>query len=178
MNMVTKVKTVALSESEAGMLQTLLVSEEKDYRRLLRLAVRQNRYLRRQDLARLEFNAGEWRRYLPAAETSRSRREGYLLELGERYGIDKQDLRMSALARSTRGTHGLALRQCLRAWEGTTGELVRQNSLNGLLARFCLDLVEDEAGLFYRGMHGPGDGYEASGGKAKGSTTGVIIRQA
>jgi len=83
---------------------------------LLRLSVRQNRYLRKQDLARLEANAAEWRRYMPSAETARTSRETYLKRLGEQHAIERSGLSMSRLARFTRGDHGRALRLCLRTW--------------------------------------------------------------
>ena len=103
-----------LAPPEARSLQDLLATEETAYRRLLRLSVRQNRYLRKQDLARLEANAAEWRRYMPSAETARTSRETYLKRLGEQHAIERSGLSMSRLARFTRGDHGRALRLCLR----------------------------------------------------------------
>jgi len=63
----SKGKTTALAPDESRELQVRLEAEEAAYRRLLRLAVRQNRYLRRQDLDRLGNNAGDWGRHRPAA---------------------------------------------------------------------------------------------------------------
>jgi hypothetical protein len=167
-----------LAPAEARSLQALLATEETAYRRLLRLAVRQNRYLRRQDLARLEANADEWRRHLPGAESARALRERYLEQLGDDRGIERGALSMSGLARGTGGDHGRELRCRLRAWEETTGELMRQNSLNGMLARFCLGLVDEEAAILCRGMTGKDGCYDASGGERKGACAGVIVRQA
>lgn len=171
-------KTPGLAPEEARSLQALLTEEETAYRRLLRLAVRQNRYLRRQDLDRLESNAAEWRRHLPHAEAVRNARESYLMKIGTRYDIDREALSMSGLARSTAGTHGRDLRTHLRAWEDTTGELMRQNSLNGMLARFCLGLVDEETSILCRGLTGRDGCYDAKGGERKGACAGVIVRQA
>ncbi|MBU0743691.1 flagellar protein FlgN [bacterium] len=171
-------KPPGLEPAEASSLQALLAEEEGAYRRLLRLAVRQNRYLRQQDLVRLEANAAEWRRFLPRAETARASRESYLVGLGERHDIGRSWLSMSRLARNTRGDHGRDLRDGLRVWEETTGELMRQNSLNGMLARFCLGLVDEETAILCRGMTGRDGCYDARGGERKGACAGVIIRKA
>ncbi len=170
--------TPGLAAAEARSLQALLDEERTAYRRLLRLAVRQNRYLRRQDLARLEANAKEWRRHLPQAESARAMRESYLVQLGDNRGINRGELSMSRLARGTGGPHGRDLRRGLRGWEETTAELMRQNSLNGMLARFCLGLVDEEASILCRGMSGKDGCYDAHGGESKGACAGVIVRQA
>lgn len=167
-----------LAAAEARSLQALLDGEETAYRRLLRLAMRQNRYLRRQDLARLEANAADWRRHLPQAESARAMRESYLMQLGDNRGIARAELSMSRLARGTVGPYGRDLRRGLRRWEETTGELMRQNSLNGMLARFCLGLVDEEAAILCRGMSGKDGCYDAQGGERKGTCAGVIVRQA
>jgi len=167
-----------LAAAEARSLHGLLDEEESAYRRLLRLAVRQNHYLRRQDLVRLEANAADWRRHLPQAESARAMRESYLMQLGDNRGIDRTELSMSRLARSTGGAHGSDLRRGLCNWEETTGELMRQNSLNGMLARFCLGLVDEEAAILCRGMSGKDGCYDAQGGERKGTCAGVIVRQA
>jgi len=111
-------------------------------------------------------------------ESAREARESYLIELGDRHGILRDDLSMSRLARAATGEHGRALREGLRAWEATTAELMRQNSLNGMLARFCLGLVDEEADILCRGMSGRDGCYDARGGERRGTCAGVIVRQA
>lgn len=167
-----------LAAAEARSLLALLGDEREAYRRLLRLAVRQNRYLRRQDLARLEANADEWRRHMPQAESARALRESYLIQLGDNRGLSRGELSMSRLARQTGGAHGRDLRRGLRGWEETTAELMRQNSLNGMLARFCLGLVDEEASVLCRGMSGKDGCYDSRGGERRGTPAGVIVRQA
>ncbi len=170
--------TAALAHEEANGLLARLEVEEIAYAELLQLALNQNRYLRLQDVANLETNAEQWRERMPAAEAARKDRETFLLDLGKRHGIAPDKLRMSSLARSTRGVTGRELRQCLRTWELTTGDLMRQNSLNGMLARFCLGLVDEEANILCRGMTGNDGCYNATGGEHKGACVGVIQRQA
>ncbi|MBC8426781.1 flagellar export chaperone FlgN [bacterium] len=176
--MKTVMKTAALAKDEASRLRSLLVAEEDAYAGLLQLALAQNSCLRGQDVAGLEANAGDWRDRMPAAEVARTARETYLLELGERHHIGREHLRMSRLARSTGGETGRDLRHSLRSWERTTGELMRQNSLNGMLARFCLGLVDEEANILCNGMTGNDGCYDAQGGERKGACAGVIVRQA
>ena len=60
-----------LTPAEARSAGRCFRDEADAYRRLLRLAVRQNRYMRRNDVARLEANAREWRRYLPEAQAAK-----------------------------------------------------------------------------------------------------------
>ncbi len=176
--MKTAINTAALAKDEASKLRGLLRTEEEAYAELLQLAQAQSFCLRGQDVAGLETNAGDWHDSLPAAEVARTARETYLLELGERHDIARENLRMSRLARSTGGESGRELRRRLRSWENTTGELMRQNSLNGMLARFCLGLVDEEANILCNGMTGNNGCYDAQGGERKGACAGVIVRQA
>ncbi|MBK9303253.1 MAG: flagellar export chaperone FlgN [bacterium] len=163
---------------ECERLTGLLAGEDRENRRLLRLAVRQNRYMRRQDVPRLEFNAREWGRYLPAAREARTRRERFLLEIGGRLGIPRDELRMTRLSRRAEGRAGEELRRVLGAWERTATELVRQNSLNGVLARFCLDLVAGESAVFRRGVAGQDPCYDDRGHRPAGGMANVLERQA
>jgi len=176
--MKTVLNTAVLAKNEARRLRHLLRAEEDAYAELLQLARAQNTCLRGQDVAGLEANAGDWRKRMPAAEVARTARETFLLELGDRHDIDHEHLRMSRLARSTGGETGRELRRRLRSWERTTGELMRQNSLNDMLARFCLGLVDEEANILCNGMTGNDGCYDAKGGERKGACAGVIVRQA
>jgi len=170
--------TLRPAPEDCERLTGLLVSEDRENRRLLRLAVRQNRYMRRQDVPRLEFNAREWGRYLPAAREARTRRERFLLEIGGRLGIPRDELRMTRLSRRAGGRAGEELRRVLGDWERTATELVRQNSLNGVLARFCLDLVAGEAAVFRRGVAGQEPCYDERGHRPAGGAANVLERQA
>lgn len=172
------VGTTGPAPEDCERLTGLLASEDREYRRLLRLAVRQNRYMRRQDVPRLEFNAREWGRYLPSAREARSRRERFLLEVGGRLGIPLGELRMSRLSRRAAGRQGEELRRVLGDWERTATDLVRQNSLNGVLARFCLDLAAGEAAVFRRGVAGQAPCYDDRGHRPTGGSANVLERQA
>ena len=170
--------SAALTRPEADNLRALLRAEAKAYGELLDLARRQNDWLRSQDVVRLAEVVAAWTDRLPAAEDARRAREAFLLDLGRRHGIETDELRMSRLARSTPGDPGRELRADLRAWEETTGELMRQNALNGLLADFCLDLVGAEADILRRGVSGKDGCYDATGGEATGACAGAIVKQA
>ncbi|NCQ34572.1 hypothetical protein GW813_05720, partial [bacterium] len=74
-------------EADLQRLAELLENEESQYRRLLRLAWRQNSYMKRQDVDRLETNAREWNRYLPLANQARSAREKFLAYMGGNLGL-------------------------------------------------------------------------------------------
>jgi hypothetical protein len=167
-----------LAPEQAAALHSLLDDEWREYRRLLRLAVRQNRYMRRQDVRRMESNACEWRRYMPLADGARRRREQFLRELGERMDLDEMQLKLSRLAEGAEGHLGDRLRACLAGWCATTGALVRQNSLNAVLARFCLDLVGNETEIFRRAVGEDPGCYEAGGGRLPGRAGGVIEQRA
>ncbi len=174
----TQRTTAPLSRAEADNLRALLRAEARAYGELLELAQHQNEWLRSQDVVHLAEVVATWTDRLPVAEDARRARETYLLELGRRHGIGTDELRMSRLARSTTGETGRALRADLRAWEKTTGELMRQNALNGLLADFCLDMVGAEADILRRGVSGKDGCYDARGGEASGACAGVIVKQA
>lgn len=176
--MTATTKAPRLDPETAAALNSLLEEEWREHRRLLRLAVRQNRYLRRQDVRRMEANAGEWRRYLPVAEAARKRRERFLRELGEERGLGAEESRLGRLAQTAEGQAGVGLRTCLEGWRRTAAELVRQNSLNGVLARFCLDLVGNEAELFRRGAGGDAGCYESDGARTANGNACVIEQRA
>jgi len=53
---------------DCRLLTSLMDTEDLNYRRLLRLAWRQNSYMKRQDVDRLEANAADWAKHLPTAD--------------------------------------------------------------------------------------------------------------
>ena len=64
-----------LAEADVRLLGQALTREKDNYRRLLRLAWRQNSYMKRQDVLRLDANSREWNRHLPRANAARLARE-------------------------------------------------------------------------------------------------------
>jgi hypothetical protein len=168
-----------LRPDEADTLCRLLDDEESQYRRLRRLAWRQTAYLKRRDVSRLEKNAGEWRQFVPLAEGARRRREEQVALLAERCGARGSRLsgpELSALAAEPQRSR---IRAAVQRLAATASDLYRQNGLNALLARFCLELVQQEADIFRRVVTGdPAGGYADDGKRATAPTGGVVWRQA
>ncbi len=159
----------------------LLAGEEAGYRRLLRLAWRQNSYMKRQDVDRLEANAADWARHLPAADAAR---------------IAPGTLLRRACAASLGGAAGAApartcwpacgpdsgaapLRAALAALRRTVGRLARQNELNRHLAAFCLDLAQEETRIFRDCvLDDPAGCYGRDARNANRGAGGVLVKQA
>ena len=85
---------------ECRHLTALMNTEDTQYRRLLRLAWRQNSYMKRQDVDRLEANAHEWAHFLPQADQSRIARERCVASLASRVGVTVPPGRPPPLAQS------------------------------------------------------------------------------
>ena len=85
--MIRELRRSVLSAEEARELCSCLAAEERAYRRLYRLARRQNRYLCRHDIERLEANAQEWGKYLPMATAARRARERCIAERARNLGM-------------------------------------------------------------------------------------------
>ncbi len=157
----------------------LLEDETQAYRRLWRLAVRQNHYMRNQDTARLASNTKDWERALPEVQSIRHNREQLQRSLAERRGWPRDVETLEDWAQ--RNGHPEAERLLLLRdeWKTAAEELARQNALNGNLARFCLDLVMDEAEVFRRGIQeGDGGSYDENGKRADAGTGGVVTHRA
>jgi hypothetical protein len=165
-----------LRPEEAAGLCELLASEEREYRRLRRLAWRQTAYLKRRDATRLEINAQEWRNFLPLADAARRRREANLRAIGARLELPTERLTTEMLlTRADTGQRTL-LRGAVRRLADTAGDLYRQNGLNVLLARFCLELVAQEAAIFRQCvMNDPAGCYEGDGQRS--TTNGARLVQ-
>ncbi len=136
-----------LVDEDGRLLASLLEVEDENYRRLLRLAWRQNSYMRRQDVDRLEANANDWARCLPLANEARGAREKFVVGITRELGM--------APGRSTRellprleATTGDLVRTALGNLDRTTAKLARQNELNRHLAEFCLALAREESRIF------------------------------
>lgn len=164
-----------LPEEAAGLCE-LMASEEREYRRLRRLAWRQTAYLKRRDAARLEKNAQEWRNFLPLADAARRRREARLQALGARLELTAERLTTETLLTRADAAQCAALRAAVRRLTDTAGDLYRQNGLNVMLARFCLELVAQEAAIFRQCVtDDPAGCYEGDGQRT--TTSGACLVQ-
>lgn len=172
-------QTIGPSEGDCQRLADLLEWEEKNYRRLLRLAWRQNFYMKRQDVHRLEANAREWARHLPAANAARSARERFLAEMAAAMAVSSgKGLVGAFLGSASAGTRG-RLDAALAALKRTVGKLARQNELNRILSEFCLDLVREETEIFKRCvLENPAGCYGDNARNADRGPGGVLMRTA
>ena len=82
----TNSRNVMIAEG-CRQLAVLMDAEEGHYRRLLRLAWRQNSYMKRQDVDRLDANAADWSRHLPEADQARIARERLVTDLASLSGV-------------------------------------------------------------------------------------------
>ncbi|MHB8079881.1 MAG: flagellar export chaperone FlgN [Candidatus Krumholzibacteriia bacterium] len=168
-----------LFPEEAAVLCDLLAAEEREYRRLRRLAWRQTAYLKRRDAARLESNAGEWRHFLPLADAARQRREANLRAVGARLALPAARLTTESLLTRADAAQREALRTAVRRLTDTAGDLYRQNGLNVMLARFCLELVAEEAAIFRQCvMDDPAGCYEGHGQRSTASGACIVQHRA
>jgi len=166
-----------LRPEEAEEICALLGDEERQYRRLRRLAWRQSAYLKRRDARRLEKNAEEWGKYLPAADAARRRREGRLGELAARWGLPPQKLSAHRLFDRARPADGVRLRAAVKRLAETVSELYRQNGLNAMLARFSLELAGEEADLFRRSVLEDPAGRYGDDGRRTVADRGCVVQQ-
>ena len=120
--------------------------------RLVRLARRQNRYLRRRDAARLLANAAEWERYLDELARRRPNRE--------RQNDEAPDPRREGERRRL------------------LAELQRWNGHNARLARLGMELVQAEAVLLHPGLEVPDGTYARDGSRSDGIRGGTVRREA
>jgi hypothetical protein len=169
----------ALSDEEAHSLCSVLAAEERAYRRLLRLARRQNRYLRTHALDRLESNAQEWSKYLPLATSARRAREELVAGYAARCGFEAPPPSPASLLDYTGLEVKQAVRGHVRALLEITGRLARQNELNRRLASYCLDLVREETEIFRDGvLTDPSGRYGEDAQRTTAGPGGVLVRQA
>ncbi len=123
--------------------------------RLVRLARRQNRYLRRHDADRLLANAAEWERHLAAWEQWRREHP----DAGDGAGRPDADRRWAERRR-------------------LLAELARWNGHNARLARLGLELVETEAALLHPDVALPDGTYANDGSARRGIAGGTLSREA
>jgi hypothetical protein len=166
-------------EADYRLLASLLEVETINYKRLLRLAWRQNSYMKRQDVDRLEANAGEWARYLPAANESRIAREKFVHGLATQFGttIPPGSLK-DLLAGAGQGTREHVMER-MNELKATAVRLARQNDLNRELARFCLELAEEEARIFKDAvLNDPSGCYDGKAQNTNLGAGGILVKQA
>ncbi len=166
-------------DDDCCLLASLLEVETKQYRRLLRLAWRQNSYMKRQDVDRLDFNAREWAKYLPQADAARIARERFVQELASQKGMSSHlgtlENLISGSCQETKN-EVVSRTNDLRA---TSTRLARQNELNRQLAEFCLDLAKEEAEIFKTTvLKDPAGCYGNNAQTATRGPGGVLVKQA
>lgn len=170
---------IQANDGDCARLEGLLAHEETLYRRLLRLAWRQNSYMKRQDVDRLEANAREWNRYLPAANAARAEREAAVTALAGRKGMAIPPDTLAAVLAGTGSASLGRVMAALARLKTTVRRLARQNELNRLLADFCLDLAREESEIFKRCvLDDPSGRYGHNAQRADRGPGGVIVRQA
>jgi len=157
----------------------LLEREELEYRRLLRLAWRQNGYLRRQDVQRLESNAEQWQKFLPLADAARIKREEFISEIALKLGIHDERLAPQFLLNFADNNQRQALNAAVGQLVHTASDLNKQNELNRQLADFCLELAREEGEIFKNGvLEDPTSCYADDAQKSTAPPGKVITRQA
>jgi len=172
-------KRIRLRPADVSTLCDLLMFEEKEYRRLLRLAWRQTGYLRRQDVQRLENNAEQWRKYLPQADAARIRREAFLSKLADQLGLADERLAPQFLLDRADNNQRTMISEAVHRLVDVTSDLNRQNELNRQLTGFCLELAYEENRIFQEVvLEDPGGGYEDTARKTKSAPGKVIRRRA
>ncbi len=168
-----------LQPEEVSHLAELLTEELTHYRRLLRLAWRQNSYMKRQDVDRLAANAGDWGRWIPASDRARLARERLVASLGSRMGVAIPPGRVGDLLDYAHPSRRQLVSDLLAQIRTTAGTLARQNALNRQLAEFCVDLAHEEAEIFKRCvLQDPAGCYRGDAKQHDLGPGGVIVRQA
>ena len=169
----------AITGADCRRLASLMDTEDQHYRRLLRLAWRQNSYMKRQDVDRLEANATEWAHYLPASDQARIARERYVAELARRAGIVVPPGQVSDLLDYTDPQTRREVKVAMNRLRRTADRLARQNALNRNLAEFCLDLAAEESQIFRKCVLEDPAGCYGDDAKATGrGPGGFLVKQA
>ncbi len=174
-----KNRAATLMDNECRQLASFLEIEDKNYCRLLRLAWRQNSYMKRQDVDRLDANSQEWTRYLPDADMARLTRERYMNQLATKMGLTVPPAKIHDLLDYVNPTLRMEIKQKLDRLIKTTGSLARQNEANRSLAQFCIDLAHEEAEIFKTTILDDPQGCYGEDAKASNrGPGGVFIKQA
>ena len=177
--METQSRTASLIKEDGQLLASLLEIEDRNYRRLLRLAWRQNSYMRRQKVDRLESNAREWAVYLPRANESRIARERFVGQMGEAIGRPIPPNKMIDILDFADDDTRRKVVHAIKNLQNTTLRLARQNELNRNLAEYCLDLAGEESKMFKRCLtEDPSGCYDGEAKTNNRGPGGVLHRQA
>ena len=172
-------RAAGLIDDDCRLLASLLEIEEKNYRRLHRLAVRQNSYMRRQDVDRLAANSVDWNKHLTRANEARIARERFMNELSLTMGVPIPPGTIEDLIALTQPEVGRQVRRVLVELRGTARRLGRQNALNHQLAEFCLDLAQEEVRIFKSCVIDDTQGcYKDDAQPSSKGPGGVLVRQA
>ncbi len=175
----TQRQATARIDADCRLLVSLLEVEIHNYRRLLRLAWRQNSYMKRQDVDRLDFNAVEWSRYLPAANESRIAREQYVQRVAAERGLNIPPDSVTDLLDMVSDDTRHLVESAVNDLKSTAVRLARQNDLNRELAGFCLDLAREEAAIFKQCvLQDPAGCYSGRAESINRGPGGVLVRQA
>jgi len=165
--------------AECRHLVELLQIEESHYRRLLRLAWRQNSYMKRQDVDRLQTNAEEWAYHLPRADAARIERERMVTSIAAKTGVTIPPGHISDLTNDVDPLVKSEMTETMRRLRGTAAALSRQNELNRALAEFCLDLAEEESKIFRHGvLADPAGCYDGDAKATSRGAGGFLVKQA
>ncbi|MBE0566604.1 MAG: flagellar export chaperone FlgN [Krumholzibacteria bacterium] len=172
------IRGARLPQGDWQALVALLAAEEEHYRRLLRLAWRQNSYMKRQDVDRLQANAADWSRHLPEADRARIARERCCADLQARAGVPA-GARLEPLLDACGADERRRVVQALDRLRRTVGRLARQNELNRHLAAFCLDLAVEESRIFRDSvLDDPAGCYGRDARNTNLGAGGVLVKQA
>ena len=177
--MSTPRRSAARIDEDCRLLVSLLEVETLNYKRLLRLAWRQNSYMKRQNVDRLEANAREWSHYLPTANEARIAREKFVQRMAAQVGLSIPPDRIEDLLKTVDPGTGEQVRELLNELKTVAVRLARQNDLNRELARFCLDLAQEEAEIFKKCvLQDPSGCYSGKAQTTSSGPGGVLVRQA
>ncbi len=172
------IQKTALNE-DCRLLASLLEVETRQYRRLLRLAWRQNSYMKRQDVDRLDFNARQWAKFIPLADEARIARERFIQDMAQERALSYPPAKMEELMSGTSAATKNVVRGAVNDLRVVTAKLERQNELNRQLAEFCLDLAQEEAEIFRSTvLSNPTGCYGNNAQTASRGPGGVLVRQA
>ena len=169
----------SMIDEDCRLLASLLEVETRQYRRLLRLAWRQNSYMKRQDVDRLDFNATEWAKYLPPADEARIARERFVQVLAHQKGVDSSSGTLESLLSDTCQKTQYEVVCSTNDLRAVSVRLARQNELNRQLAEFCLDLAREEAEIFKSSvLNDPTGCYGNNAQTSNRGPGGVLVKQA
>lgn len=131
-------------------LEQALEAESRHYRGLVEIAEVQGRLMTGSDLEAIRNNAKQLADGLSVADQLRQKREGFAGRLMRKEHAGDQ--RLSTWITSQSPEIGAKLQGPVVRVREACGELMRINEKNRRLASFCLDLVEEEAGVLRRGL--------------------------